>query len=170
MQGINQALYQTNPFYRDLVDRMIKNEQEAERLRQQRNEVQASLYARQMRLDAEAAYRQQRLLGYVNQLPYQQMTPICAMQWSAPYLAYQNNFVDYWSSPKQPPKQPAISAQEQEELRRAFHSALDCAAELSKEEAPVPSIIFDGLGVLTAGNLFELAKSVVSLIDTAKRL
>lgn len=170
MQEINQALYQTNSFYRDFVDRMIKNEQEAERLRQQRNEVQASLYVRQMRLDAEAAYRQQRLLGYVNQLPYQLMTPICAMQWSAPYLAYQNNFANYWSSLTQLPKQPAISAQEQEELRRVFHSAVDGAAELSKEEAPVPSIIFDGFGVLTAGNLFELAKSLASLVDTANRL
>lgn len=32
------------------------------------------------------------------------------------------------------------------------------------------SIIFDGLGVLTAGSLFELAKSVTPLIDTASGL
>ena len=57
-----------------------------------------------------------------------------------------------------------------EELRRVFHSAVDCTAQSTKEKAPVPSIIFDGLGLLTAGNLFEAAKSVLSIIDTAEKL
>ena len=35
MQGIDWKLYQEDPFYRDLVDRMLENEQEAARLRQQ---------------------------------------------------------------------------------------------------------------------------------------
>ena len=47
---------------------------------------------------------------------------------------------------------------------------VDCTAQLTKENAPVPSIIFDGLGLLTAGNLFEAAKSALSIIDTAKKL
>lgn len=63
MQGIDWKLYQEDPFYRDLVDRMLENEQEAARLRQQ-------LRAEQAQLDAEATYRRQRMLGYANQLPY----------------------------------------------------------------------------------------------------
>ena len=110
------------------------------------------------------------MIGYANQLPYQQMTLVQPMQWSAPYAECQNNFVNYWSVPTQSAMYPAAPTPDQEELRRAFHSAVDCAAQLSKKEAPVPSIIFDGLGVLTAGNLFEAAKSVLSMIDTAKRL
>ena len=47
MQGIDWKLYQEDPFYRDLVDRMLENEQEAARLRQQ-------LRAEQAQLDAEA--------------------------------------------------------------------------------------------------------------------
>ena len=47
MQEIDWKLYQEDPFYRDLVDRMLENEQEAARLRQQ-------LRAEQAQLDAEA--------------------------------------------------------------------------------------------------------------------
>ena len=76
MQGIDWKLYQEDPFYRDLVDRMLENEQEAARLRQQ-------LRAEQAQLDAEATYRRQRMLGYANQLPYRETTPVRPMQWSA---------------------------------------------------------------------------------------
>ena len=159
MQEINWQLYQEDPFYRKFVDHMIENEQEAVRLRQQ-------LRAERVQLDAKAAYRRQRMLGYANQLPYQQMTPVRPMQWSASYPAYQDNFVNYWSAPTQ----SGTSMPNQEELRCMFHSAVDCTAQLTKEKAPVPSIIFDGLGLLTAGNLFEAAKSALSIIDTAERL
>lgn len=168
MQEIDWELYQNNPFYRDLVDHMIENKKQAERLRQQRIAAQESLCAERARSDA--VYRRQRMIGYANQLPYQQMTIVQPMQWSASYAECQNNFVKYWSVPTQSAMHPAAFTPDQEELRRAFHSAVDWAAQLSKEEAPVPSIIFDGLGVLTAGNLFEAAKSVLSMIDTAKRL
>lgn len=175
MQEIDQELYQNNPFYRDIVDRMIANEREIAHLQQKRDAPQRKLQDEWARKDAEMAYRQQRMLDYVNQIPYQQMTPVQPMQWRAPYPVYQNNFVNYWSAPQatyaqQDPPVQQNRAEQIEELRRAFHSAVDCAAQCSKQEAPVPSLIFDGLGVMTAGNLFELAKSVVSLIDTATRL
>ena len=159
MQGIDWKLYQEDPFYRDLVDRMLENEQEAARLRQQ-------LRAEQAQLDAEATYRRQRMLGYANQLPYRETTPVRPMQWSASYPAYQDNFVNYWSAPTQ----SGTTVPNQEELPRVFHSAVDRAAQFTKEKAPVPSIIFDGLGLLTAANLFEAAKSALSIIDTAKKL
>lgn len=163
MQGIDWKLYQDDSFYHELVDHMIESKQETARLRQQ-------LRAERAQLDAEAAYRRQRMLGYANQLPYQQMTPVRPMQWSASYPAYQDNFVNYWSDPAQSAVQSGTSMPTQEELRRVFHSAVDCTAQLTKEKAPVPSIIFDGLGLLTAGNLFEVAKSALSIIDTAERL
>lgn len=167
MQEINWELYQSDPFYRDLVNRMIEDERQTERLRQQYVAARASLRAEQARLDAEAAYRRHRMLGYANQLPYQQMTLVRPMQWSAPYPVCQNNFVNYWAVPTQSAVQPGAFIPSQEELRRTFHSAVDCAAQLTREEAPVPSIIFDGLGVLTAGDLLEAVKSVFSMIDTA---
>lgn len=163
MQEINWQLYQADPFYHKLVDHMIENEQETARLRQQ-------LRAERAQLDAEAACRRQRMLGYANQLPYQQMTPVRPMLWSASYPAYQDNFVNYWSAPAQAAVQSGTSMPNQEGLRRVFHSAVDRAAYFTKEKAPVPSIIFDGLGLLTAGNLFEAAKSALSIIDTAERL
>ena len=140
---------------------MLENEQEAARLRQQ-------LRAEQAQLDAEATYRRQRMLGYANQL--RETTPVRPMQWSASYPAYQDNFVNYWFASTQSAVQSGAPMPNQEELRRVFHSAVDCTAQLTKENAPVPSIIFDGLGLLTAGNLFEAAKSALSIIDTAERL
>ena len=110
------------------------------------------------------------MLGYANQLPYRETTPVRPMQWSASYPAYQDNFVNYWSAPAQSAVQSGAPMPNQEELRRVFHSAVDCTAQLTKENAPVPSIIFDGLGLLTAENLFEAAKSALSIIDTAKKL
>ena len=83
MQEINWKLYQDDPFYRELVDRIRENEQEAARLRQQ-------LRAEQAQLDAEASYRRQRMLGYANQLPYRETTPVRPMQWSASYPVYQD--------------------------------------------------------------------------------
>lgn len=159
MQEINWKLYQDDPFYHELVDHMIESKQETARLRQQ-------LRAERAQLDAEAGYRRQRMLGYANQLPYRETTPVHPMQWSASYPAYQDNFVNYWSAPTQ----SGTSVPNQEELRRVFHSALDRAAQFTKEKASVPSIIFDGLGLLTAGNLFDAAKSALSIIDTAERL
>ena len=81
-------LYQDDPFYHELVDHIRESEQEAARLRQQ-------LLAERAQLDAEAAYRRQRMLGYANQLPYREATPVRPMQWSAYYPAYQDNFVNY---------------------------------------------------------------------------
>lgn len=167
MQEINWEMYRNNQIYHDLVDHMIENEQKAGRLQQQDIAAQSPLRVEQAQLDAEAAYRRRRMLGYVNQIPYQQLTLVRPMQWRGPYSVYQDNFVNYWSHPTQPDGQFITPAQNREYLRSVFHSAVDCAAQLSKEKSPVTSIIFDGLGVLTAGNLFEAAKSVASLIDTA---
>ena len=163
MQEIDRKLYQDDPFYHELVDHIRESEQEAARLRQQ-------LRAERAQLDAEAAYRRQRMLGYANQLPYRETTPVHPMQWSASYPAYQDNFVNYWSVPTQSAVQSGTSMPNQEELRRMFHSAVDSTVQSTKEKAPVPSIIFDGLELLTAGNLFEAAKSALSIIDTAERL
>ena len=76
MQGIDWKLYQEDSFYREIVEHMLENGQEAARLRQQ-------LRAEQAQLDAEATYRRQRMLGYANQLPYRETTPVRPVQWSA---------------------------------------------------------------------------------------
>ena len=177
MQKINQELYQSNQFYRDLVNKIIKSEQKILYLQQEQAAIQRKLQDSQARRDADMTKRQQQIWGYINQIPYQQMTPISPMQWSAPYSVYQTNFVNYWTMPVQQDyivQENLITqqyqAEQQEKLRREFHSAVDFLALCSKQEAPIPSIVFDGLGVLTADNLFELIKSIVSLADTASRL
>ena len=163
MQEIDWKLYQEDPLYHNFVDHMIESEQDAARLRRQ-------LRAERAQLDAEAAYRRQRMLEYANQLPCRETTPVRPMQWSASYPAYQDNFVNFWSAPTQSAVQSGTPMPNQEELCRVFRSAVDRTAQLTKENAPIPSIIFDGLGLLTAGNLFEAAKSAISIIDTAERL
>lgn len=61
-------------------------------------------------------------------------------------------------------------AVQQKNLRRAFRLAADVSALACKQSNPEASIVFEGIGLLTAGNLLEVAKSVVSIIDTAQTL
>lgn len=162
MPEIDQNMYQSSPFYRGLVNQLAANERERCRLEQ---ELKAEQQARQA---AEAAYKRQLVVGYVNQIPYQELVPAQPMQWRAPYSLCQNNFVNYWSqnsSANQPTEQQLA------ELRSAFHHAVDCSAQAAKAAgAPIPALVFDGIGIMTAGNLLELINSVVSLADTARKL
>lgn len=139
MQGIDWKLYQEDPFYRDLVDRMLENEQEAARLRQQ-------LRAEQAQLDAEATYRRQRMLGYANQLPYRETTPVRPMQWSASYPAYQDNFVNYWSASTQSAVQSGAPMPNQEELRRVVPlcDRLHCTVNQRKRTCSIDHIRWIG--------------------------
>lgn len=95
------------------------------------------------------------------------MTPVSPYQWRAPYTTVENNFVSYWSRAW---AQKQIAQEEraarQENLRGVFHAAADIAVFAAKQNAPLVSIILDGVGLLTAGNLAEATKSAVSIVDT----
>lgn len=161
MDNIDLNLYETNAFYRDLVDETQAIEQEQGQLQMERDRLQAE----------QEAYYRQRMISYANQLPYSCMTPVSPYQWRAPYATMQDNFVSYW---KRVREQDQLAQQQraaqQENLRRAFRTATDVSALACKQNAPVASIVFEGIGLLNAGNLLEAAKSVMSIIDTANRL
>lgn len=137
MQNINGELYRTNFFYRDLVDKMLANEKE-QKIRQL--ELEQQIRQRQVeceRLQAELDFRRRRVFGYANQIPYQSMTPISQTQYKSSYTDMQNNFVLYWSAPVQKlPAKPQLTAEQQEQIRRVFHSAVSTAAHFSKPSAP----------------------------------
>lgn len=171
MQNINSELYRTNIFYRDLVDKMSANEKE-QQIRQL--ELERQIRQRQAeceRLQAESDFRRSRAFGYANQIPYQSMMPINQTQYKSSYTDMQNNFVRYWSAPVQkPPAKPQLTAEQQEQIRRIFHSAVSAAAHFSKPSAPIASLVFDGLGIMTADNLLDAAKTAASIADTINRL
>ena len=161
MYNIDSNLYATNAFYRDLVDEMQAIEQKKRQLQMERDRLQAE----------HDAYYRQRMIGYANQIPYSCMTPVSPYQWTAPYATMQDNFVSYWEQVREQEQlaQQQRAAQ-QENLRRAFQFAADVSALACKQNAPVASIVFEGIGFLTAGNLLEATKSVMSIIDTATDL
>ena len=99
------------------------------------------------------------------------MTPISQTQYKTSFSDMQNNFVRYWSAPVQkPPAKPQLTAEQQEQIRRVFHSAVSAAAHFSKSSAPAASLVFDGLGIMTAGNLLDAAKTAASIADTIDQL
>lgn len=63
-----------------------------------------------------------------------------------------------------------LYAEQQEQIRRIFHLAVSVAAHFSKPSAPVASLIFDGLGIMTADNLLDAAKTAASIADTIDQL
>lgn len=161
MYSIDPNLYATNAFYRDLIDEMRVSEQKKRQLQIERDRLRA---------EQEARYRQQ-MIDYAKQIPYSRMIPVSPYQWKAPYNVMQDNFVSYWERMRE---QEQLSQQQraaqQENLRRAFRFAADASALACKQNDPVASIVFEGIGLLTAGNLLEATKSVMSIIDTANSL
>lgn len=157
MYNIDPNLHATNAFCRDLADETRAIEEEL----------------RQLQTEREAYYRQQ-MIGYVNRIPYSCMTPVSPYQWRAPYATMQDNFVSYWEQVDRAREQERIAQEQrtaqQEKLRRAFRTAADVSALACKQSTPVTSIVFDGVGILTAGDLLEAAKPVMSIIDTATDL
>ena len=171
MQNIDGELYRTNIFYRDLIDKIHANEMAWQK---RKFELEQQIRQRQAeceRLQAELDFRRRRVFGYANQIPYQSMTPIGQTQYKTSFSDMQNNFVRYWSAPVQkPPAKPQLTAEQQEQIRRVFHSAVSAAAHFSKPRAPIVSLVFDGLGVMTADNLLDAAKTAASIADTIDQL
>lgn len=157
MQNIDQHLYETQGLYREMIDRLRATERENEALRAQLGK----------RWEA-TGLGPWKAIDYANQIPYQSMTQTGPKQWEAPYDVVQENFVDYWSKPNQ--NQEAVNEERREEIRRVFRSTLRSAACVCKQSSPVASLIFDGLGILTAGSLLEGIASINSIIGTARSM
>lgn len=146
LMNINREQYRNNPFYRDLIDRTLKNE----------------CLLREQRLQLER--QRQDMIGYANQLPFHAMQQISPYTWQASYSAIENNYVAYWAN--------AYQAQQQHEqqCRQNFKNAIDTAAHITEKDCPAASIVFDGLGILTADNLMEAIQKTCSIISKAKKL
>lgn len=161
MHEIDLNLYETNSFYCGLIDGIRATEEKQRQLQIELDRLKA---------ERDAYYRQQ-MIGYANQIPYSCMTPLDPYRWVAPYAAMQDNFASYWDRVREQEQIAQRQRAEQlENLRRIFRLAADASALTCKQNAPVPSIVFDGIALLTAGDLLEAAKSAASVVDTAVRL
>ena len=146
--NIDYGLYNVNPFYRQYIDRLLEYERECQELQRQ--------------LDNR---RRAMMVDYINQMPFRRMTPLSPYVWQASYPTFENNYTNYWGG-----QYPMHQRQLEEQYRQNFKNAIDAAAKMSENSNPVVSIVFDGIGVMTADNLFEAAVKAVSIIDKASKL
>lgn len=150
----NRRLYEEQEFHRVMLDRIQALENEKRILREQ-----------QGKLWEETGLGPWNAVEYVSQIPCQCMTQIGSHQWKAPYDIVEDNFADYWSEVAQ--KHETVCADRRDEFRSIFRSTLCSAADVSRSVSPVVSLVFDGIGILTAGNLIEGIESVIRIIGTA---
>lgn len=157
MKNIDPHLYETQGDYRELVDRLRASERENEALRAQLGKSWET-----------TGLSSWKATDYANQIPYQSMTQTGSKQWESPHEVIREKFVVYWSKPNQ--NHEIVSEDRWEDIRRASHSTLRAAACASKQSSPVASLVFDGLGLLTAGSLPEGIESINSIIGTARAM
>lgn len=55
-------------------------------------------------------------------------------------------------------------------IKEIFKTAIDIAAEVTKDKSPQISIVFDGLGLVLADNVREAVRKVISILDKARRM
>lgn len=157
MKNIDPHLYETQGDYRELVDRLRETERENEALRAQLGKSWETTGLRPRKATDRAA-----------PISYQHMTQTGSKQWESPREVIRENFVVYWSKPNQ--NQDTENTERREDVRRVSHSTLRLAACASKQSSPVASLVFDGLGILTAGSLLEGIESINSIIGTARAM
>ena len=144
---IDKNLYLTQPFYKELIDHTIKIERERAELQLQIDNIKREMAA------------------YANQLPYHTMTQTAPYTWRAPYPEFESNYTNYWNN-----KYPANHQNYIPQDIETFRTAIDTAALVTRDTAPVASIVFDGIGLLTSRNLVEAAIKTLSIIDKARKL
>lgn len=157
MKNIDPHLYETQELYRELADRLRALERENEALRAQLGKCWET-----------TGLSPRKATDYANQIPYQHMTQTDPKQWESSHEVIRENFEVYW--PKLNQNQDAANTEWREDIRRDFHSTLRSVACASKRAFPVASLVFDGLGLLTAGSLLEGIASINSIIGTARAM
>ena len=145
--NIDQELYSSNLFYKQLIDQILENERKREEVQYQIDSMR------------------REMVQYANQLPYHTMAQTSPYMWRAPYYDFENNYASYWMS-----RYPAYQQQYGQQCRQNFKTAIDTAAYATKDSSPVASIVFDSVGLMTADNLFEAVMKTLSIIDKAKKL
>ena len=145
--NIDQELYSSNLFYKQLVDQILENERKREELQREIDSIR------------------HEMVQYANQLPYHAMTQTSTYIWNAPYHTFENNYAAYWMN-----RYPTPQQQYEQQCRQNFKTAIDAAAQATKDSSPVASIVFDSVGLMTASNLFDAVIKTLSIIDKAKKL
>ena len=145
--NIDQELYSSNLFYKQLIDQILENERKREELQHQIDSIRSEM------------------VQYANQLPYHTMAQTSPYMWRAPYYDFENNYAGYWAS-----RYPTHQQQYEQQCRQNFKAAIDTAAHATKDSSPVASIVFDSVGLMTADNLVEAVIKTLSIIDKARKL
>lgn len=145
--NIDQNLYLHNLFYKQIVDQIIENERKREELQHQIDDIR------------------REIVQYANQLPYHTMVQTSSYMWNAPYHTFENNYTNYWIGIR-----PTYQQQYEQQWRQDFKTAIDVAAHATKDTAPVASIVFDGVGLITANNLVEAVIKTISIIDKSMHI
>lgn len=145
--NIDQDLYNSNLFYRHLIDQMIENER-----KYQEAQCQRECLCQEMR-------------SYANQIPFQTMRQISPYTWHASYPALENNYTYYWLDNYNLERQ-----QYEQQCRQIFKAATDVAALATENTAPVASLVFDSVGLMTADNLVDAVGKILSIIHKAQKL
>ena len=145
--NIDQELYSSNLFYKQLIDQILENERKREELQHQIDSIR------------------REMIQYANQLPYHTMAQTSPYMWRAPYHDFENNYTGYWAS-----RCPVHQQQYEQQCRQNFKAAIDTAAHATKDSSPVASIVFDSVGLMTADNLVEAVIKTLSIIDKARKL
>ena len=145
--NIDQELYSSNLFYKQLIDQILENERKREELQHQIDSIR------------------REMIQYANQLPYHTMAQTSPYMWRAPYHDFENNYTGYWAS-----RCPVNQQQYEQQCRQNFKAAIDTAAHATKDSSPVASIVFDSVGLMTADNLVEAVIKTLSIIDKARNL
>lgn len=145
--NIDRDLYNSNPFYRHLIDQMFENERKCQELQNQKEKLC------------------QEMIGYANQIPFHAMTQTSPYTWHSSYSALENNYANHWVNNYNLPKQ-----QYEQQCRANFKAAVDTAAHVTENTAPIASIVFDSIGLMTADNLLDAVAKILSLIYKAQKL
>lgn len=145
--NIDQDMYNSNSFYRHLIDQTFEYERKCQELQKQKEKLL------------------QEMIGYANQLPFHAMTQISPYTWHSSYPAFENNYANHWIRNYNLPR-----SQYEKQCRASFKAAVDTAAHVTENTDPIASIIFDSVGLMTADNLLDAVAKLLSLIYKAQKL
>lgn len=145
--NIDQELYNSNLFYRQLIDQMLENERKYQEAQCQRESLC------------------QEMRSYANQIPFQTMRQTSPYTWHASYPPLENNYINFWLN-----NYASERPQCEQQCRQIFKAATDVAALATENTEPVASIVFDGVGLMTADNLFDAVVKILSIIHKAQKL
>lgn len=127
--------------------------------------------------------------NYFQQIPPSAYTCMPDHSWTGNYGAFQSNYVSFWfrwqmeqerqrqqnelelKYRMEQIRRNAVAEEERKaQIRQCFKAAVDTGANATKKECPELSMVFDGLGVLSADSLAEALTKTISLVNKGVNL